>query len=156
MTGQRDSLLERRERALVRYGISDDAAKPIALDESEAGKRDDAYFYASQWRLMWWRFRRHRMALISVGLLILLYLMAAFAEFNAPYETRTRFRRYQQAPPSTIYWSDENGFRGPFVYAVEQERDPVTRRVTCRRKPRGNLADPVLRRDRALQALGRD
>ena len=56
--------------------------------------------------------------------------MAAFAEFIAPYETTTRFRRYQQAPPSTIHWSDENGFRGPFVYAVEQERHPVTRRVT--------------------------
>ena len=79
---------------------------------------------------MWWRFRRHRMALISIGLLALLYLMAAFAEFIAPYETTTRFRRYQQAPPSTIHWSDENGFRGPFVYAVEQQRDPVTRRVT--------------------------
>ena len=56
--------------------------------------------------------------------------MAAFAEYIAPYGTTTRFRRYQKAPPSTIHWSDENGFRGPFVYAVEQERDPVTRRVT--------------------------
>lgn len=130
MMEQRDRLLARRERVRLRYGVAEDAKTAAALDDADGSQVDDAYYYASQWRLMWWRFRRHRMALISVGFLILLYLMAAFAEFIAPYETRTRFRRYQQAPPSTIHWSDEKGFRGPFVYALEQERHPVTRRVT--------------------------
>ena len=98
MTDQHDSLLERRERIRARFGLTEEA--PTAkLDDVPAGKVDEAYYYASQWRLMWWRFRRHRMALISIGLLVLLYLMAAFAEFIAPYGTTTRFRRYQQAPP---------------------------------------------------------
>ena len=68
--------------------------------------------------------------MISAFLLILLYLVAAFADFVAPYESTQRFRRYQQAPPSTIYWSDENGFRGPFVYGLDQERHPVTLRLS--------------------------
>ncbi len=129
MTRETLSLQERRERVMAKYGV-DAAAADSAADDASLKAVDDAYYYASQWKLMWWRFRRHRMALISAGFLILLYLMAAFAEFIAPYGVTSRFRRYQQAPPSTIHWSDENGFRGPFVYAVEQERDPVTRRVT--------------------------
>ena len=67
---------------------------------------------------------------VSAFLLFLLYLVAAFADFVAPYEATQRFRRYQQAPPSTIYWSDENGFRGPFVYGLDQERHPVTLRLS--------------------------
>lgn len=130
MSDQLESLLARRERIRARYGITADEPVAAAQHDSGAAAIDDAYYYASQWQLMWWRFRRHRMALISAALLILLYLMAAFAQFIAPYGATSRFRRYQQAPPSTIHWSDENGFRAPFVYALEQKRHPVTRRVT--------------------------
>ncbi len=124
-------LLARRARVRARHGLTGPEEvidlMPDALPEAEAETR---HYYAGQWRLMWWRFRRHRMALISAFLLILLYLVAALAEFIAPYESRQRFRRYQQAPPSTIYWSDENGFRGPFVYGLDQERHPVTLRLS--------------------------
>ena len=124
-------LQARRERVRARHGITgpEEAIDltPDVLSEAEA---DSRHYYAGQWRLMWWRFRRHRMALISAGLLSLLYLVAAFADFVAPYESTQRFRRYQQAPPSTIYWSDENGFRGPFVYGLDQERHPVTLRLS--------------------------
>ena len=130
MSGEDLTLEQRRERIRHKYGIGEAATPDFSAEVSGADELDDAYFYASQWKLMWWRFRRHRMALISLVLLILLYLMAAFADFIAPYETTSRFRRYQQSPPSTIHWSDENGFRGPFVYAVEQNRDPVTLRMT--------------------------
>ena len=130
MTEANLDLARRREGLRAKYGI--DAAEPmhVSIGDASASDIDDKYYYASQWKLMWWRFRRHRMALVSAGLLILLYLMAAFADFIAPYKSTNRFRRYQQAPPSTIHWSDANGFRGPFVYALEQERHPVTRRVT--------------------------
>ena len=124
-------LEQRREQFRAKYGITEpDSPIDLSIHVVEKEDVDEQYYYASQWRLMWWRFKRHRMALISAFLLILLYLMAAFADFIAPYETTERFRRYQQAPPSTIHWFDENGFRGPYVYAVEQERDMETLRVT--------------------------
>lgn len=124
-------LQQRREHIRQKYRIADpDLPVSLTVNEPVNDTIDEQYYYASQWRLMWWRFKRHRMALISAFLLILLYLMAAFADFIAPYETTERFRRYQQAPPSTIHWFDDNGFRSPFVYAIEQERDPVTLRVT--------------------------
>ncbi len=124
-------LLARRARVRARHGLTGPEEVPDlsreALPESDADQR---HYYAGQWRLMWWRFRRHRMALLSSALLLLLYLIAALAEFIAPYEATQRFRRYQQAPPSTVYWSDENGLRGPYVYGLEQERDPVTLRLS--------------------------
>ncbi len=124
-------LQARRERVRARHGITGpEEAIDLTPDVLPDAIADERHYYAGQWRLMWWRFRRHRMALISAGLLFLLYLVAAFADFVAPYESTQRFRRYQQAPPSTIYWSDENGFRGPFVYGLDQERHPVTLRLS--------------------------
>ena len=124
-------LQARRERVRARHGITGpEEAIDLTPDVLSEAIADERHYYAGQWRLMWWRFRRHRMALVSAFLLILLYLVAAFADFVAPYEATQRFRRYQQAPPSTIYWSDENGFRGPFVYGLDQERHPVTLRLS--------------------------
>ncbi len=124
-------LQARRERVRARHGITGpEEAIDLTPDVLTDAIVDERHYYAGQWRLMWWRFRRHRMALVSAFLLFLLYLVAAFADFVAPYESTQRFRRYQQAPPSTIYWSDENGFRGPFVYGLDQERHPVTLRLS--------------------------
>ena len=124
-------LQARRERVRARHGITGpEEAIDLTPDVLPDAIADERHYYAGQWRLMWWRFRRHRMALVSAFLLFLLYLVAAFADFVAPYESTQRFRRYQQAPPSTIYWSDENGFRGPFVYGLDQERHPVTLRLS--------------------------
>ena len=124
-------LQARRERVRARHGITGpEEAIDLTPDVLSDAIADERHYYAGQWRLMWWRFRRHRMALVSAFLLFLLYLVAAFADFVAPYESTQRFRRYQQAPPSTIYWSDENGFRGPFVYGLDQERHPVTLRLS--------------------------
>ena len=124
-------LQARRVRVRARHGITGpEEAIDLTPDVLTDAIADERHYYAGQWRLMWWRFRRHRMALVSAFLLFLLYLVAAFADFVAPYESTQRFRRYQQAPPSTIYWSDENGFRGPFVYGLDQERHPVTLRLS--------------------------
>ncbi len=34
---------------------------------------------ASQWRLMWWKFRKHRLALVSLVIIIAMYIVAIFA-----------------------------------------------------------------------------
>jgi len=84
----------------------------------------------SQSEIAWEQFRKHRVALIGGGVLIVMYLVAAFAGFLAPYginEYRTRpssaFR-----PPTQVHWTDPETGRltRPFVYDVAQERDPIT------------------------------
>ncbi|MBN2304665.1 MAG: ABC transporter permease [Anaerolineae bacterium] len=80
---------------------------------------------ASQWKLMRWKFRRHRMAMISLVVLTTFYIVAIFAGFFAPQATTSYNRKYTQAPPQTIHWFD-NGKFGPYVYGYKQETDPRT------------------------------
>jgi peptide/nickel transport system permease protein len=85
-------------------------------------------FVASQWQLMWWRFRRHKLAMVSACVLILFYVVAAFCEFVAPYRPNDRDRRYVQGPPEDVRFFDhEGGFHlRPFVYGVKQTTDAET------------------------------
>ncbi len=104
-----------------------DAAAGTAQDTlvPEIKEQDDSFYYASQWELIWWRFRRHRMAIVSLLLLLLLYVLAIFSGFFSPYDTSTRFENYQEAPPVKIRWfqADEDGqrrFKGPYYYGFEK------------------------------------
>ena len=82
---------------------------------------------ASPRQLMWWRFRRHRMALLSGGVLILLYLVALTWEFLAPYNPLRHDVQSAYAPPQRMQFFDEEGFHfPPFVYGLKGERDPET------------------------------
>ncbi len=80
---------------------------------------------ASQWQLMWWKFRKHRLAMISLGIILALYFVAFFAGFFAPQATATYSRTYTQAPPQSINWID-NGTFAPYVYGYKQTTDPKT------------------------------
>lgn len=87
---------------------------------------DEKIFLASQWRLMWWKFRRHKLAMISMVVLALLYILVLFCEFIAPYDPWQRFEDYKNAPPHVIHFFSEEGFQGPFVYGMKQEMDMET------------------------------
>ena len=90
---------------------------------------DDRYYVASQWRMMWWKFRRHRLALVAGPALVLLYGTALFADFVAPYGVTTRFPDYLNAPPNLIRPDlTRNAGGGAFVYGLRQERHPYTMR----------------------------
>ncbi len=82
-------------------------------------------------RIIWEQFRKHNAALIGGGILIVMYLIAAFAGFIAPYGLN-EYRRFpvtQFHPPTQIHWVDpETGnLTRPFVYNTVSERDPQTR-----------------------------
>ena len=72
-------------------------------------------------QLIWQRFKRHRLAMASVIFLVLIYLMAGFCEFVAPYSTETRNVKAINAPPMTIRFIDERGQISlrPFVYGYD-------------------------------------
>jgi peptide/nickel transport system permease protein len=73
-------------------------------------------YQASQMRLMWWKFKRHRLALVSGIFLAALYVMIVFCEFLAPYNLHTRNVDFIHAPPQPIHMFHEGRFVGPFVY----------------------------------------
>ncbi len=90
---------------------------------------DEKIFVASYLQLMWWRFLKHKMALISAVIIIVFYSVAAFAEFVAPYNPDDSFIQYKLAPPTKIHVIDDNGkLQRPFIYKMTRERDPLTLR----------------------------
>lgn len=83
-------------------------------------------------QLMWWKFRKHKVAVFSTIVLIIMYLMAIFANFISPYDPNSYNAQYKFVPPMVFGFVDGEGnftFR-PGVYAIEQERDPETLRIT--------------------------
>ncbi len=60
-------------------------------------------FVASQNTLIWWRFRKHKLALVSGSMLILVYLVVLFAEFLAPFPQEAYSVKYTYAPPQTLH-----------------------------------------------------
>lgn len=74
---------------------------------------------ASPWRLMWWRFTRHRLAVVSLVIVLLFYVVAAFCEFIAPYDPNVYYAEYQLTPPQQVRFVDVEGNFSlrPFVYA---------------------------------------
>ncbi len=83
----------------------------------------ERFYMASQWRMMWWRFRRHKLALWSAVFLILMYLSIIFSEFLAPYNLHTRHSKFIHAPPQTVHYVHDGEFVGPFVYGTRFRLD---------------------------------
>lgn len=94
-----------------------------AMSEKQA-----AVYEASQLRLMWWKFKRHRLALISLIFLAAAYAMIVVVEFLAPYNLHTRNVDYIHAPPQSIHLFDKGSFVGPFVYGRSMTLDMDTLR----------------------------
>jgi len=86
----------------------------------------EKYYMAGQWKLMWWRFRRHRPAVFSALLLGLIYFTTIISEWVAPYDLHTRHVKYIFAPPQGIHLFHDGKFVGPFVYPLEMKRDMDT------------------------------
>jgi peptide/nickel transport system permease protein len=80
---------------------------------------------ASQWQLMWWKFRRHQLAMVSVAVILLFYLVALFADFVAPNTSAFYIAEYVYAPPQTLNLFRDGNF-DPHVYGYKFERDPVS------------------------------
>ena len=98
---------------------------------------DERLYMASQWRLMWWKFRRHKVAMFCGVVIILLYVVALIPEFLAPFDPNAHNARYIFAPPQPIRFVDDNGtfHLRPFVYALGGERNPDTLQIEYKEDP---------------------
>ncbi len=97
------------------------------------------YYSASQWTLIWWRFKKHRAAMYASIVLGLMALAGLFAEIVAPYGPVTRDNSYIEGPPQISRFCDDNGCSlVPFINGTKTERDPVTLRAV-------SVPDPEVR-----------
>ena len=120
---------------------------PRAIEEMTP--EQEKVFLASQRKLMWWKFKRHRVAVYSGLFLAIVYASVLISEFLAPYALETRNSRFIYAPPQSIHLFHEGEFIGPFVYGytsqlnmetlqreyTSDENDPQPLRYFCRGDP---------------------
>lgn len=121
---------EKEIEGLPADGTSTGGASAWVEEEDLRGDGEEVYV-APPWKLMWWRFRKHKMALICTGALVLLYFIAIFCEFVAPYDPNEAMLRYKQVPPTAIHIRDAEGqFHWPFIYQHNRKTDPETFAIT--------------------------
>jgi len=101
-----------------------------ALALPKLKKRNRRPEMATQWQLMWWKFKKHQMALVGIIMLSLLVFSAIFAEILSPEIPSERNNKYLASGPMGIHFfdADWNFHLRPFVYARTTTRDPVTLR----------------------------
>jgi len=110
--------------ARTAHYVSREPWDPYIADRLTA--EQEKFYMAGQWKLMWWRFRRHRPAVVSAVFLLLRYASTLISEWIAPYDLHTRHIRHIFAPPQSVHLFHEGELRAPFVYALKMQRDPDT------------------------------
>ena len=80
------------------------------------GAESESFYRASSWKLMWWKFRRHKVAVASAVVLAAFYLLVPFVEVVAPYPQAQRHSDFLYAPPQPVHLFHDGRFVGPFVY----------------------------------------
>lgn len=100
---------------------------PFDLQSVEAMTPEQSkVFQASQLRLMWWKFRKHRLAVVSGIFLAALYFGILICEFLAPYNLHTRNMDYIYSPPQQVHLFHNGQLVGPFVYGRQMTLDMDT------------------------------
>ncbi len=96
---------------------SDTNAAPPELGQPGEGER---IYYATQWQLMWWQYKKNKLAFLGMFVLAVLYFMAIFAGVLAPYHPTDRFGGLEMAPPTKIHIRDDRGnLHRPFIYKFD-------------------------------------
>jgi peptide/nickel transport system permease protein len=95
----------------------------------KATAQEERVYTASQGQLIWWRFRKHKMAIIGIIVLAILYTLAILCEFVSPYDVSMRHEDFEYSPPIAIRFSQPGKpLTALFVYGLKKERHPVTLR----------------------------
>ena len=86
---------------------------------------EDKISVATQWQLMWWRFRKHKLAMAAAVIIFLFYGVVIFADFLAYSDPIKDNAQLLLLSPQRVFWFDEDGFN-PHVLGFTGKRDPKT------------------------------
>jgi peptide/nickel transport system permease protein len=110
--------------APLEHYVSDAPFDPYSVEKMTS--EQERVFRASQLRLIWWKFRRHRLAVVSAIFLLLLYFAIVIVEILAPYNLHSRNVDFIHAPPQRVRLFHDGNFVGPFVYGRDMTLDMNT------------------------------
>ena len=80
----------------------------------------------SQWQLMWRDFKKHRLAVVGLVIVCLLYAIAIMGEFLTPHDPVARLGLPNASPSRIHIYEPATGLQRPFVYGYKGKRDPRT------------------------------
>jgi len=83
----------------------------------------ERFYMASQWQMMWWKFRRHHLAVAAGVFLLIMYGTIVVSEFLSPYDLHSRDTDHLYAPPQAVQLFHDGELRAPFVYGFKYELD---------------------------------
>lgn len=98
----------------IGHYVSTEPFDPLAAEKLTP--EQEKFYFASQRQLIWWKFKRHKLALYSAVFLLFCYFIITFAEFFAPYDLARRHVNHIYAPPQGIHLFEDGEFVGPRVY----------------------------------------
>jgi peptide/nickel transport system permease protein len=115
-----------RPPATVGVDTEVDQEADTTLPASTAGAAaEDRVAVATQFQLMWWRFRRHRLAMFGGIIVLCFYLVVVFADFLAYASPQASEAERSLMPPQRVFLFDEGSF-SPHVYGLDSRRNPQT------------------------------
>ena len=99
--------------------VSPEPFQPLATETLTP--EQERFYRASQWKIMWWKFRRHKIAVACAIILLAIYSSILVSEIIAPYNLHSRDSRHIYAPPQQVHLFHDGKFVGPFVYGYSME-----------------------------------
>lgn len=100
-------------------------ASSVPLDDAATLRRTESESVPI-WRLVWRRFRRHRLGVAGMWVLIVFYALALFADVLSPYSITAQRPDYANLSPTPVRVLHEGQLHRPFVYGYAETRNPVT------------------------------
>ena len=104
--------------------ISDAPFDPYSVERMTPAQ--ERFYMASEWRMVWWKLRRHRVAVVSGVILLIMYASILICEVLAPYGLDARNTDFIYAPPQRIRIFDKGQLVAPFVYGYDYRLDMNT------------------------------
>ncbi len=123
MTAEHAAAQEKSARSESTFGTEVTSEDAAAQEIGHLAEQRIAV--ATQWQLMWWRFRKHKLAAGGTIVLVAFYLVALFADFFAYADPQESDAQRSLMAPQAIHWMDDGSFK-PYVYALKGTRDPNT------------------------------
>jgi len=98
------------------------AAPGLVPGAATASEAEERVSVATQWQLIWWRFRKHRLAVVSAGILIAFYVVVVFADFLSYADPLASEAQRGLIPPQPVRLTSQ----GLYAEALVGTRDPQT------------------------------
>lgn len=106
---------------------AEDLRKNSAAVDVEEDEAEIELYEAKPLKMFWWKYKKNKLAVVSLVFLILMYLIAIFCEFVAPYDPNMIHDDRMYSPPQAMRFVGNDGFSlQPYVNLYKQSYNPIT------------------------------